>query len=109
MDKKSLPAKKLRSKDVITIIFLFLYTPIGLLLMWFWTEWARNSKLLITFIGVLICVVQIAIVYFFVMIIFRAAYSGIIPMRNSPMTACAFECVEKEDPQACFSECANLQ
>jgi signal peptidase I len=65
------------TKNIIVCLALFLFTPIGLLLMWFWVKWPLWIKLLVTVL--LLLPLLLVFIYLYVAQPYKVSGSGMNP------------------------------
>lgn len=89
-----------RNKDMLTVVFLVFLPPLGIILMWVWTNWKSWIKMVITLVGCL--PFFIGTIAFFVYLISQNVSDDIISQRNN-LDICTSICGEQN--VSCMREC----
>ncbi len=91
-----------QTRTIVTIVVLFFFSPVGIILMWFWSKWKLWVKILLTFI--------FFIIPFIVATILIVA---IDPAAQVERVECSQNCMERSqadstfDYKACADVCAE--
>lgn len=92
------------TRTIVTVLLLIFITPIGLLLMWFWSRWKAWVKILVT------------IVVLFPLILIILFISGILvalavpeTFISNPTVRCQSLCNQAASPSACMITCREEQ
>lgn len=89
-----------KNKDMLTVVFLVFLPPLGIILMWVWTNWKSWIKMVITLVGCL--PFFIGTIAFFVYLISQNVSDDIISQRNN-LEICTSICGEQN--VSCMREC----
>ena len=91
-----------QTRTIVTIVVLFFFSPVGIILMWFWSKWKLWVKILLTFIFFIIPFIVAAILIV-----------AIDPAAQVERAECSQNCMERSqadftfDYEACTDACAE--
>lgn len=86
------------TKAIITVLLLLFFPPIGFILMWFWTNWPKWVKALVS-----------APLILFMLAIFATLMLIIInpvgQVKKAQELQCKQECIDNPESAACIDQC----
>ena len=91
-----------QTRTIVTIVVLFFFSPVGIILMWFWSKWKLWVKILLTFVFFIIPFIVAAILIV-----------AIDPAAQVERAECSQNCYERSqtdytfDYKACDDACAE--
>lgn len=88
-----------QTRTIVTIVVLFFFSPVGIIIMWFWSKWKLWVKILLTFIFL--------IIPFIVATILIVAVN---PAAQLERAKCSQNCTERyqADPTFDYKACADV-
>jgi len=85
------------TKTIVTVVLLFFFFPVGIVMMWVWTSWKKSIKVLITVLGCLPFVIGIII---FVLAVMYGLMSPTQVSNDTPSTV-----ISTEELNQCMDSC----
>jgi len=93
------------TRTIVTVLCLLFLFPIGLILMWFWSEWKLWIKLLITILPVALILFAIISVFTIFNFVYPRILFNKIPNLNDAEKVCMTKCYRNKDQEKCLLSC----